>query len=94
MGRPGKIIFSAGNYTETEERVNSLEYVFNEYLLVAVAWGSDNQIMALLVVGGKTVMGTGRRVRAVRCCYVTCSPFLPIRSSSFCLSLAFGNRIA
>lgn len=50
--------FSAGNYTETEERVaGSPEYVFNEYLQVAMAWGVPVLLMALLVVGGSGYAG-------------------------------------
>ena len=43
--------FASGNYTETEARVaGSPEYVFNEYLQVAMAWGVPVLCGILLVV--------------------------------------------
>lgn len=57
-GQAQEDYFSAGNYTETEERVaGSPEYVFNEYLQVAMAWGVPVLLMALLVVGGSGYAG-------------------------------------
>lgn len=50
--------FAEGDYTETEERVaGSPEYVFNEYLQVALAWGVPVLLLALLMVGGSWCVG-------------------------------------
>ena len=50
--------FAEGNYTETEERVaGSPEYVFNEYLQVAMAWGVPVLLVGLLVIGGSGYVG-------------------------------------
>ena len=50
-GQAQEEYFASGNYTETEARVaGSPEYVFNEYLQVAMAWG----VPALLLLLGLT----------------------------------------
>ena len=50
--------FAAGGHTATEEHVaGSPEYVFNEYLQVAMAWGVPVLLIGLLVTGGCWYMG-------------------------------------
>lgn len=52
-GEAQEAYFAAGQYTETEERVaGTPEYVFNEYLQVAMAWGIPVLCVCLLVIGG------------------------------------------
>lgn len=57
-GQAQEAYFAAGDYTPAEERVaGSPEYVFNEYLQVAVAWGLPVLCAGLLVVGGSFYIG-------------------------------------
>ena len=54
--------FASGNYTETEARVaGSPEYVFNEYLQVAMAWGVPALCGILMVVIVLFCLGHGER---------------------------------
>ena len=54
--------FASGNYTETEARVaGSPEYVFNEYLQVAMAWGVPALCGILMVVIVLFCLGHGDR---------------------------------
>ena len=60
-GQAQEDYFAAGNYTETEERVaGTPEYVFNEYLQAAVAWGIPVLCVGLLVIGGSMYTGHKR----------------------------------
>lgn len=57
-GQAQEDYFAAGNYTETEERVaGAPEYVFNEYLQVAMAWGIPVLCIGLLVIGSSVYSG-------------------------------------
>ena len=50
-GQAQEEYFASGNYTETEARVaGSPEYVFNEYLQVAMAWGVPALLVLLWIV--------------------------------------------
>lgn len=61
-GQAQEDYFAAGDYTETEERVASApEYVFNEYLQVAIAWGLPALCVGLLVIGGSLYAGHKRK---------------------------------
>lgn len=51
-GQAQEDYFAKGDYTETEARVaDAPEYVFNEYLQVALAWGIPALIGACLIIG-------------------------------------------
>lgn len=51
-GQAQEDYFAKGDYTETEARVaDAPEYVFNEYLQVALAWGIPVLVVALAVIG-------------------------------------------
>ncbi len=51
-GQAQEDYFAKGDYTETEARVaDAPEYVFNEYLQVALAWGIPVLVGACLIVG-------------------------------------------
>lgn len=57
-GQAQEEYFAAGDYTATEEHVaGSPEYVFNEYLQVAIAWGIPALCIGLLVIGGSIYVG-------------------------------------
>lgn len=57
-GQAQEDYFAVGNYTATEERVaGAPEYVFNEYLQVAIAWGIPVLCAGLLVLGGSLYTG-------------------------------------
>ena len=61
-GQAQEDYFAAGDYTETEERVaGAPEYVFNEYLQVAIAWGLPALCLGLLVIGGSLYAGHKRK---------------------------------
>ena len=54
--------FTEGNYTDTEAHVaGSPEYVFNEYLQVAMAWGVPVLLITLLVLVGCWLVGHRNR---------------------------------
>ncbi|WP_455672699.1 O-antigen ligase family protein [Phocaeicola sp.] len=60
-GQAQETYFETGSYTETEEHVaGTPEYVFNEYLQVAMAWGIPALCIGLLVIGGSIYAGTKR----------------------------------
>ena len=66
-GQAQEDYFSVGDYTETEERVaGSPEYVFNEYLQVAMAWGSSRAPDG--VAGGGRKRLCGHRQKEYRLC--------------------------
>ena len=51
-GQAQEDYFAMGDYTETEARVaDAPEYVFNEYLQVALAWGIPVLVGACLIIG-------------------------------------------
>ena len=51
-GQAQEDYFAKGDYTETEARVaDAPEYVFNEYLQVALAWGVPVLVAALVLIG-------------------------------------------
>lgn len=57
-GQAQENYFAAGNYTATEELVaGAPEYVFNEYLQVAIAWGIPVLCIGLLILGGSMYIG-------------------------------------
>ncbi len=57
-GQAQENYFAAGNYTATEELVaGASEYVFNEYLQAAIAWGIPVLCIGLLIVGGSMYIG-------------------------------------
>ena len=57
-GEAQEAYFATGGHTATEEHVaGSPEYVFNEYLQVAMAWGVPVLLIGLLVTGGCWYMG-------------------------------------
>lgn len=57
-GQAQEDYFAAGNYTEKEELVaGAPEYVFNEYLQVAVAWGIPVLCIGVLIIGGSMYLG-------------------------------------
>lgn len=57
-GQAQENYFAAGNYTATEELVaGAPEYVFNEYLQVAIAWGIPVLYIGLLILGGSMYIG-------------------------------------
>lgn len=57
-GQAQEDYFAAGNYTEKEELVaGAPEYVFNEYLQVAVAWGIPVLCIGVLIIGGSMYVG-------------------------------------
>ncbi len=61
-GQAQEDYFAAGDYTPTEERVaGAPEYVFNEYLQVALAWGVPVLCLGLLVIGGSFYIGHKHR---------------------------------
>lgn len=61
-GQAQEEYFASGSYTEVEEHVaGSPEYVFNEYLQVALAWGIPVLVMCLLGVGGCLYVGHRHR---------------------------------
>lgn len=52
-GQAQEDYFATGNYSATEELVaGAPEYVFNEYLQVAIAWGIPVLCIGLLIIGG------------------------------------------
>lgn len=62
FGQAQEDYFSLNNYTGTEEHVaGSPEYVFNEYLQVAIAWGIPALLIGLLIIGGSAYAGHKRR---------------------------------
>ncbi len=57
-GQAQEDYFAEGDYTPIEERVaGAPEYVFNEYLQVALAWGVPVLCLGLLVIGGSFYIG-------------------------------------
>lgn len=57
-GQAQEDYFAAGNYTATEELVaGAPEYVFNEYLQAAIAWGIPVLCIGLLIIGGSMYAG-------------------------------------
>ncbi len=57
-GEAQEAYFAAGDYTLTEEYVaGAPEYVFNEYLQVALAWGVPALCLGLLIIGGGFYIG-------------------------------------
>lgn len=57
-GQAQEDYFATGNYSATEELVaGSPEYVFNEYLQVAIAWGIPLLCIGLLILGGSMYIG-------------------------------------
>lgn len=57
-GQAQEDYFAAGNYTATEELVaGAPEYVFNEYLQAAIAWGIPVLCIGLLIIGGSMHAG-------------------------------------
>lgn len=57
-GQAQENYFAAGNYTATEELVaGAPEYVFNEYLQVAIAWGIPVLCIGLLILSGSMYIG-------------------------------------
>lgn len=61
-GEAQEAYFAGGEYTETEAHVaGSPEYVFNEYLQVAMAWGVPVLLITLLVTGGCWLLGHRNR---------------------------------
>lgn len=57
-GQAQENYFAACNYTATEELVaGAPEYVFNEYLQVAIAWGIPVLCIGLLILGGSMYTG-------------------------------------
>lgn len=57
-GQAQEDYFATGNYSATEELVaGAPEYVFNEYLQVAIAWGIPVLCIGLLVLGGSLYAG-------------------------------------
>lgn len=60
-GQAQEEYFASGQYTETEERVAATpDYVFNEYLQVAMAWGIPALVAGLLVLAGAVYLGNRR----------------------------------
>lgn len=61
-GQAQEDYFATGDYTATEERVaGTPEYVFNEYLQVAIAWGLPVLCVGLLMIGVSWYAGHRRR---------------------------------
>ena len=57
-GQAQEDYFATGDYTATEELVaGAPEYVFNEYLQVAIAWGVPVLCFGLLIMGGSMYIG-------------------------------------
>lgn len=57
-GQAQEDYFATGDYTVTEELVaGAPEYVFNEYLQVAIAWGVPVLCFGLLIMGGSMYIG-------------------------------------
>lgn len=77
-GQAQEHYFATGRYTWQEEHVaGSPEYVFNEYLQVALAWG----IPAL--VGGMLLLGAGMYIGHWQKCYGICGALLSFSVFAF-----------
>lgn len=77
-GQAQEVYFAAGNYTATEELVaGAPEYVFNEYLQAAIAWGIPVLCIGLLIIGGSMYAGHKQGI------YGLCSAILSLAVFAF-----------
>lgn len=77
-GQAQEDYFAAGNYTATEELVaGAPEYVFNEYLQAAIAWGIPALCIGLLIIGGSMYAGHKQGI------YGLCSAILSLAVFAF-----------
>lgn len=77
-GQAQEDYFAAGNYTATEELVaGAPEYVFNEYLQAAIAWGIPVLCIGLLIIGGSMYAGHKQGI------YGLCSAILSLAVFAF-----------
>lgn len=77
-GQAQEDYFAAGNYTATEELVaGAPEYVFNEYLQAAIAWGIPALCIGLLIIRGSMYAGHKQGI------YGLCSAILSLAVFAF-----------